>query len=210
MPLLLAATLLWTWQWSRLAPAERSFAICLCLATLTETIALILFSMDIHNQMVYKTYAPAEFLLLLHLPWARTASTLHRRIMALLVLCFAGLLFHEWTSTAHEPAMFTMSMLLSMGTLAVLYAAMLIGHAEASHVPLVRTHVFWMLLSVLLFMGPALPFLGIVDELHAEDPGSAKLLFGIVEALFLLRYTAVVIAAWLLYRSTKDFEPPPR
>lgn len=210
MPLLLAATLLWTWQWPRLSAGERSFGICLWLATLTETIALMLFRMDIHNQMVYKTYAPVEFLLLLHMPWAATSRTMHRRIMAFLVLCFAALVLHEWTTADAEPALFSMSMLLSMGTLTVLYAALLIVHAEASHVPLVRTPRFWMLFSVLLFMGPALPFLGIVDELHAEDPASAQLLFGIVEVLFLLRYGSVIIAAWLLYRSaagTKDSGP---
>ncbi len=202
--MLFAASILWTRRWHGLSTAERSFTICLLLATITETSGMTLKHLDVPNSMVYKTYMPLEFALLLHVAWSYGGQRLLRWSLACLAGVFVVLLLVDWTRPAAYGDLIPLSMLYSTGMIAIIYAALLIHHAESSPVLIWRTHTFWMLLSVLLFMGPALPFLGILDELYASDPGMAQILFQIIEVLFLLRYGAVLIAAWFLYRSSSQ------
>lgn len=188
----------WILRRRHIPDAQRAFFLVLLLAFVVENTSAILVLFDLRNNWLYNLYIPLEFYLL--------AYTAHRSLvrrwstaLALIVGLVFTLVF-AWEML--RPGTFNLlnahSTMLGWALLTFLYATLLVLLAESCTKVLWKEQRFWVYFSVLLFMGPAIPYVGMLNMVHARDAELARHLFVILDILFFLRYSAALLGGSLL------------
>lgn len=157
--------------------------------------------MDEKNAWLYNLYVPIEFYILLIMAQHLLKHRLSAVFIALVGLLYAVILIREIGQSDGSTLLYTRSTLLAFGSVTLLYAALLVDLAERTKTVLWKDQRFWVYLSVFLFMGPAIPYVGMMNEVYHRDPDLAFNLFLILDLLFLLRYGAAIVAGLLLNKA---------
>ncbi|MBK7384836.1 MAG: hypothetical protein IPI81_16110 [Flavobacteriales bacterium] len=189
----------WTLRLRSMPFAQRFFFAQLALAMVVENTSGILFIFDHENSVLYNFYIPLEFALLCAFAAFSFRSRLVHAVLLLVVVCYGVVLFLELRQGT--PIIFTKSLLLAYATLTITFSVLLVRLAGSTEVRLWKDQRFWVYLSIVVFTGAVIPYVGLMNHLYTSDPALAKSLFGIIEVLFFLRYGMVWLAGALLPRS---------
>jgi len=194
-----AVSLVWTLRRRRIPNEQHLFYGLLMLAFVVEnTAAYIYVYGNGNNGWLYSIYLPLDFILL------ATMAALHLRRTWSTTLAIAGgvgffsVLVWEIFGQHEESIIFALSTTLSFCLLTALFAGLLIDLVERTTTVLWKDQRFWVYLSVFIFTGPAIPFVGLLNKIYKRDPDLAVELFIIIDVLFFLRYGAALIGGWLL------------
>lgn len=183
----------------RIPGEQRLFLVGLMLALVVENSAAYIYVYgNGNNAWLYRIYIPMEFVLL------ALMATLHLRRTWSTTLAIAGgigffsVLAWEIFGQHEESILFARSTILSFCLLTALFAGLLIDLVERTTTVLWKDQRFWVYLSVFIFTGPAIPFVGLLNKIYMRDRDLAGELFIIIDVLFFLRYGAALIGGWLL------------
>jgi hypothetical protein len=195
--LICAVSLLWTLRIRRIPSGQVLFYASILLACAVESGATYLSAWSTTTE-IYAWYLILEFLLLL------TMTTRSLRRSWTTGLAIAGglgfLVVSAWEHAypAPDAIIAARSTLFGFSVLTFLCVVLLMDLVESATVPLWKDQRFWTYFSIFIFMGPAIPFLGLLNHIYAQDPVLAEELFIIIDVLFFLRYGSALVAAWLL------------
>jgi magnesium-transporting ATPase (P-type) len=178
----------WTLRIRSIPPGQRFLYAQLVLAFLTENTCAVLVELDIENAWLYRIYLPIEFLLLLFFAM-RSFGGSRAVVLALIVyIGYLGIFWWESHSGTTDGILNSKSLLFAWSTLAVVYTILLVRLAERAEQPLWKEQIFWAYLSIVVFMGGALPYIGMLNRLYRADREASDSLFVIIDVLFFARY----------------------
>lgn len=189
---------IWTLRRKHIPDAQRAFFVALLLAFVVENASAVLVLFNKDNNWLYNLYIPLEFYLLAYMAHRSSARRWSTALTLVAVLGFTVLFIEEQYSPGPFHLLNAHSTLLAWAVLTVLYATLLVQLAENCTSALWKEQRFWVYLSVLLFVGPAIPYVGLLNMMHARDPELAGRLFLIVDILFFLRYGTALIGGLTL------------
>ncbi len=164
------------------------------MSVLVENGALVLRMLAGTNTLLYMLWIPLFVLLLSYWLWRIIEVRRVKWLLAFSVLTYFGLLFVEMLSE-HEPRLlFQRSLLFGYGYLSAFCGYKLIRLAEECDGPIWRDPGFWVHLAFVGSLGPAIPYLGMLNHLYRMDRLRADSLFTIIDVLFLFQFIALGIA----------------
>lgn len=193
-----AALLAWVLHLRRAAPALRPIAAFLALSVAVENVALLLGHFTGNNTWLYKAYVPALIVLLSYWLWRSMARPWATAVIAGALAVYLGLLGWEAATVSAERLLFARSVLFGYAFISALCAAELLRLATTASSVLWRLPAFWAHLAFFASLGPAIPYLGLLNRLYAADRQLADALFVIVDVLFLVQFAALGVAGLLL------------
>ncbi|WKZ65790.1 MAG: hypothetical protein QY325_13600 [Flavobacteriales bacterium] len=193
-----AALLAWVLHLRRAAPALRPIAAFLALSVAVENVALLLGHFTGNNTWLYKAYVPALIVLLSYWLWRSMARPWATAVIAGALAVYLGLLGWEAATVSAERLLFARSVLFGYAFISALCAAELLRLATTADSVLWRLPAFWVHLAFFASLGPAIPYLGLLNRLYAADRHLADTLFVIVDVLFLVQFAALGVAGLLL------------
>lgn len=192
-------SLIWTLRRQHLPDTQRWYFVALILAFVVENSSAALLITDQNNAWLYNLYVPLEFYLLAIMAERILNKRWSTALAAVGGAGYAALYLYEVTREGAFDLLDSRSTLLAYAIQTVLYAALLIELAERTTTVLWREQRFWVFLSVFLFMGPVIPYVGMMNEVYQRDAMLANSLFLIVDVLFILRYSAALIAGLMIF-----------
>ncbi|MBL0045455.1 MAG: hypothetical protein IPP33_14010 [Flavobacteriales bacterium] len=81
------------------------------------------------------------------------------------------------------------------------FTYLLVRLAGYTDVLIWREPTFWIYLSIVVFMGAGIPYLGLMNRIYLTNSDLADRLFDILSVLYFLRYGMVLYAGYLLSKS---------
>lgn len=150
------------------------------------------------NGWVYNLNSATEFMLLTLIVTSGLSpgSKLRSRMWAAAVY-LTMLIYNTWT---HDPFVELLGLAYLTGgfVLVVFHAMALFREASLPEVHLFRSGAFWFNLSVVLYFGCCLPYVGLLDYLNEHDLALASRLYFLVDGLFFLRYGLAALSFVML------------
>lgn len=198
---LLAVVAVWILCASGLRGALRLFFMQLVLTAAVETLCAVLLFLGYQNIAIYNAYLPLEFLLLLGVSQLGAPGRWVAWSNILAVLLYAGLLVSDYFGRVGDELLFSHSLLFAWGYLAVLFTYLLVHMARSTVAPIWEDPHFWVYLSVVLFFGASLPFVGLLNKIYRSDEALASDLVVILDILYFTAYGMVGLAGWLRLRA---------
>ncbi|MCB0768047.1 MAG: hypothetical protein KDB95_12630 [Flavobacteriales bacterium] len=194
--LITAVFVLWVRRRRWMLPEQRAFFASLILGFAVEITSSLLQHSSRHTTWIYTLYIPLEMMLLLHFAHEALGRVRWRWVIGVAALLYLALLAFE--ASGELIILRSKSTLLGWSILTFLIAYLMVRLAEDSLLPLWKDQRFWVYLSILVFVGPAIPYVGLLNRVYAEDPRLASELFVIIEVLFIVRYGSALLAGFLL------------
>ena len=196
--MLSAVFILWTLRLRHIPRPQPWYYIVLAATFLVDNSCAFMAMRGIANTWLYNMYLPVQFALL-----AVFAQRIRPGIWPLAlcigaIMVYATLLWSESRGSVNAETLFSRSLLFAWGYLTVIFTWSLVLLADRTEGMLWRDQRFWLYLSIVVFFGVALPFVGSINKVNATNPGLADRLFYIVDALYFLSYAMVGVAGWLL------------
>ena len=189
---------IWTLR-SKYIPAQQyAFYMLLLLAFVIENGSALLVQFKYHTTWFYNFYLPLEVILLMVLAHGSVGKRWLRGTFIVALIAYFALWTMELFAAEPTELLNSKSTLFGWSILTLIYGGLLVQLADTSVVPLWKDQRFWTYLSVLIFVGPAIPYIGLINRIYAEDPGMASDLFVIIDVLFFVRYGCALIAGALL------------
>jgi hypothetical protein len=179
-------------------PALRPLMLFLALSVAVENAALLLGRYTGNNTWLYKAWVPALIVLLSYWLWRSMARRWATAAIAAALAVYLGLLGWEAATANAERILFARSLLFGYAFISALCAAELLRLATTASSVLWRLPAFWAHLAFFASLGPAIPYLGLLNRLYAADRQLADALFVIVDVLFLVQFAALGVAGLLL------------
>jgi len=198
---LLAVVAVWALCASGLRGALRLFFVQLVLTAAVETFCAVLLLHGHQNIAIYNAYLPLEFLLMLGVAQLSAQGRWVGWSNVLAVLLYAGLLAADYFGRAGDELLFSHSLLFAWGYLAVIFTYLLVHMARSTVAPIWMEPHFWVYLSVVLFFGASLPFIGLLNKIYLTDEALARDLVVILDMLYFTAYGMVGLAGWLRLRA---------
>jgi hypothetical protein len=127
--------------------------------------------------------------------------TVARAVIGLALAVYFGLLVWETTRYAADPILFQYSLLFGYTYLTAACAVLLVRLAATSTGVIWKDPCFWVYVAFFATLGPAIPFLGMLNHLYGVDQLQADSLFYIVDVLFLAQFVLLGVAGLLLHPS---------
>lgn len=192
-------SILWALRMRHIPREQHWFLACLMLAFVVEnTAAYIYVYGNGNNTWLYSIYIPLEFMLLAPMAALHLRKSWSTTIALAGGIGYFGVLAWETFGPSEEGLIFTRSTILSYCLLTALFVGLLIDLVERTTTMLWMDQRFWVYLSVFVFTGPAIPFVGLLNRIYLRDDELAGELFVIIDVLFFLRYGSALIGGWLL------------
>lgn len=191
------AFLLWMRNRKWVPDSLRPITWFMVLSFIAENWAMVLSRYGIDNTLLYKIWIPVMVTVLSY--WL--IRSLHRSWQVVLVvvalIVYFGLVGWESANVAEGTLLYDRSLLFGYAFLSITFAARLLHLAASSVHPLIKDPVFWVLVAFFASLGPAIPYLGLLNHLYAQNKEAADSLYVIVEVLFLLQFVLLGVAALL-------------
>ncbi len=192
------ALLAWLWHLRRIPRSLRPILFFLLMSVAVENGALIMRAYVEHNTELYNAWIPVMVTLLCYWLWHTMAHRLASLCIGLVLACYFILLMVEATSPVADRILFQRSVLFGYACISALCAVQLIRLTTLARGQLWREPLFWTCVAFFASLGPALPYLGLLNHLYKVDQLKADALFTIIDVLFLIQFSALGIAGVLL------------
>jgi hypothetical protein len=193
-----AALLCW---WLRARPLQGSvrwYFLLLLFATVVECGGAWLIGQGSTTNTLYQIYIPLEIVLAALFIASSSTERWPRGWPLLALVLYTALLAWEWRNSSGSEILFSKSLLFAWALLVLGCCAVLLQRSYLLDRSIVRTWQFWALLSLLGYFGLALPTVGLVGELYAEDPVLAGEVYLVMDILYFFRYGLALVAGLLL------------
>lgn len=191
------AFLLWMRNLKRMPDGLRPILWFMVLSLIVENCALVLSLQEINNTLLYKTWIPVMITLLSYWLIRSLLRSWQVVFVGIALAAYFALLVWESSHVEEGALLFDRSLLFGYAFLSITMAARLLQLAASSLDPLLKDPVFWVLVAFFASLGPAIPYLGLLNHLYVQNMEAADSLYLIVELLFLLQCTALGVAAML-------------
>ncbi|MBK9419188.1 MAG: hypothetical protein IPN62_18385 [Flavobacteriales bacterium] len=167
------------------------------LSFIAENFAMVLSLQDINNTLLYKIWVPVMITLLSY--WLM--RSLHRTwqvvLVAIALAAYFALFGWESAYKVDGSLLYDRSLLFGYAFLSITMAARLLHMAASSVHPLIKDPVFWVHVAFFASLGPAIPYLGMLNHLYVRNMEAADSLYVIMDVLFLLHFVLLGVAAAL-------------
>jgi hypothetical protein len=188
----------WTRRYKLIPHYLLFFYLQITLAFFVESLAYILILLDLQNAWLYNLYIPLEFVLLLAFAYALADRQWLKWVMAGAMTIYVLMLWGEALQGGGMDILTSRSILWAWASLAMIHTYLLIRLADRSMIKIWRLPLFWVQFGIILFMGGAIPYIGLINRMLEHDAPLASGLFVIIEVLFFLRYTMAILAGQML------------
>lgn len=168
------------------------------LALVVEYSALVLAYLGAHNTLLYKIWISTMITLLSYWLMRTVRHTVAIAAIAVSLAVYIALFGWESTRDTGDSILFQHSLLFGYAFLTVACAAQLVRLATTCTERIWKEPEFWVYIAFFASLGPAIPFLGMMNNLYVLDNGQADSLFLIVEILFLVQFTLLGVAGLML------------
>ncbi|MBK9760891.1 MAG: hypothetical protein IPO90_13205 [Flavobacteriales bacterium] len=173
----------------------------LALAFLLDNAGAVLVARNEENAWLYKIYVTMEFLILSVFAQESIRSRWSMHVCAIVVLTYSGILAWEIQQGSANDILNSISLLFAMAILVAAFTYLLVRLAGYTDVLIWREPTFWIYLSIVVFMGAGIPYLGLMNRIYLTNSDLADRLFDILSVLYFLRYGMVLYAGYLLSKS---------
>ena len=175
----------------------------LVLSVLVENGAIAMRALLGNNTLLYMIWIPVFITLISYWLWRCIAKRWAGLFIGAAVMIYYTLLITELATEHGSQLLFQRSLLFGYGYITALCAYCLVQLAEEAQGQLWNEPLFWVYLAFFASLGPAIPYLGMLNHLYRVDELKADSLFAIIDLLFLLQFTALAIAGLRLHRQPK-------
>lgn len=196
-----AAFLIWMRNRRHVPEQLRPLTWFMVLVLVAEYSALVLSFQSMNNTLLYKIWISTMITLLSYWLIRSIPHTMPRAVLGLALVVYFGLLVWESTSYIHEPILFQYSLLFGYTYLSAACAVQLVRLAATSTSVIWRDPCFWVYVAFFATLGPAIPFLGMLNQLSGADQQLANSLYYIVDVLFMAQFILLGVAGLLLHPS---------
>lgn len=183
-----------------LAYIALSAVVDVCAVAMREAIGL--------NTVLYMVWVPLMIALLCFWLWRAIDRPWAGFVVGGVLLAYFALLAWELLNQARQQLLFERSLLLGYTSIGALCAVQLIRLTEVTKQPLWREPRFWIYFAFFGSMIPAIPCLGLINDIYHADAELASALFTIVDALFLFQLGTLIMAGVLVLREQGDQTAP--
>lgn len=196
--LMAAVSILWTWRLGLLTGTERIFYWQLVLTFIKESICATYSSFFLQNGWLYNLSLPLETALLALFAHRTIRTIWSGWVCGTVVLVLVLSTLHEFLQPVPVDVLHARSTIFGWAFLTLIFCYLLVGLAERSPLPPWRDPLFWTYLSIVVFSGPAIPYVGLINRLAEQGSTLALDLYIILDVLFFLSWLMLLIAALLL------------
>lgn len=206
--LVTAAFVSWRSKRSVFGPISTVLGLQLLLGMVTEVIASWLCVERVNNLWLYNAYIPLEFIAVLFMCHRELKLERFGWITPVLLAIYVGVLAYELPEALEKERFISLTFQSGAAILSLLLLLHLVRSAYTlegeNHFSRPITYV---LLGQLFFFSGAIPVLGLINAMSAENSSLANALYSINDVLFAVRYGAVLFAPLLavsfIQRSTR-------
>lgn len=194
----------WTLRRRTVPKNQLFFYFVVVLAFLVENIAALVKQFNGYNDWLYNGYVVIEYIMLLIFAQQSFRTKWATRSCLLALVAYLALVAGELHGGAKGVILYANSLLFAWAVLTILFTVLLVRLANTVDDRSWRDQRFWVYLSIVVFMGGGIPYIGLLNQVYAHDQRMAKDLFMIIDVLFLLRYGMTTVAGYLLPRMAQN------
>ncbi|MBK7943932.1 MAG: hypothetical protein IPJ85_00875 [Flavobacteriales bacterium] len=198
----------WALGWRALPRAMKPVLAYIALSAVVDTCAVVLREATGLNTVLYMVWVPLMIALLCFWLWRAIDRPWAGFAVGGVLLVYLALLAWELMSQDRQQLLFERSVLLGYASIGALCAVQLIRLTEVTDKPLWREPRFWTYFAFFGSMIPAIPCLGLINDIYSADAELASALFTIVDALFLFQLGTFIVAGVLVLREQRDQTTP--
>jgi hypothetical protein len=203
-----AALTIWALGWRALPRAMEPVLAYIAISAVVDAGAVALREAAGLNTVLYMVWIPLMIALLCYWLWRAIDRPWASFTVGGVLLAYLALLAWELMSQTRQQLLFERSVLLGYASIGALCAVQLIRLTEVTEKQLWREPRFWIYFAFFGSMIPAIPCLGLINDIYHSDEELASALFTIVDALFLFQLGTLIMAGVLVLREQRDQAAP--